>query len=476
MSNSYLYLTVLVSAIGGLLFGYDIGVISGVLEMPRFKETFNWNSPLEKGFIVSSLHLGCLLGCIISSWMCDGLGRRWTIILGALVFCLGGAFQTLATSLPFLFSGRIISGIAIGTLSMAVPLFLAEIAPKHLRGRLVSCHQLAITIGILVSFCINFACSSIADDGSWRIPLAMQMVISALMAFGMLFLPASPRWLMSRGRVDQAATALRRIRGSAGPEVQQELDEVQDSIRLEREIGHGTWKECFSNGMWRRTLIGITLQAFQQLTGINAVLYYAPQIVRAAGFNNLQVALLATAGTGLINMCMTLPGIYLVDRVGRRVLLVSGGIMCALWMSLLGILMAVYGPTYDVKAVPFVCLAAVYLFTASFSYSWGPTSWVYPSELYPLRIRAKAMSMTTASNWLFNFLVAQAVPGLLQSIDWGLYLIFAGFGLGMALWVYFAVPETKGKSLEEVDALFGHSRPQHYTEAYMKQYIPIGGH
>jgi len=340
----------------------------------------------------------------------------------------------------------------------------------------VSMQQLAITIGILVSFLINLACSYIPGDISWRIPFGIQVLISVLMAIGVIFLPMSPRWLLLKGRAEQASQNLVKVRGGDSVDVRGEYEEMKDSIRLEHEIGNGSWKELFINGMWKRVALGVALQMFQQLTGINAVMYYAPAILGKAGFHDLSAKLIGTAGTGVVNVVMTFPGIFLVDRLGRRPLLISGAILMAVMMAVLGALIGVFGPTFDNHAIPYVCLVMMYLFVASFAYSWGPIGWIYPSEIYPMRIRAKATSMTTASNWLFNFIVAEIVPVLMTQINWGVYLLFAGFGILMAAWVVLTVPETKGKSLEEIDTLFGQQGASHAGEAELKRNLAAGGH
>jgi len=472
----YLALSVFTTAIGGMLFGYDIGVINGVLVMGPFRDTFNWQTKFEEGFIVSSLQLGCFIGCLIAAFLCDSLGRKRSILGGAVLFCTGGAIQTASSTLGVLYLGRIIAGLAIGMLSMAVPLYLSEISPKQLRGRLISTYQLAITIGILVSFLINLACSTIQSNNSWRVPFAIQVVISAMMAISMIFLPASPRWLASRGRCIEAETALVKVRGGDSPDVQHELHDINESISLQREIGDGSWSELFVGGMWRRLGIGVLLQAFQQLTGINAIMYYAPQILSKAGFTGLQVLLIATAGTGIVNVLMTLPGIFLVDRLGRKPMLLIGSAGIAATMAILGAMIGAYGPNFANHAAPYVCLAMMYIFTASFAATWGPIGWIIPAEIYPLRIRAKAMAITTASNWLFNFIVAQVVPELMASINWGLYLIFAAFGVIMGVWVLFILPETKGKSLEEIDRIFGQEGLTDAREATLKETMVAGGH
>jgi sugar porter (SP) family MFS transporter len=296
------------------------------------------------------------------------------------------------------------------------------------------------------------------------------------MAIGLFFLPMSPRWLLSKDRTEEASRNLIKVRGGETASVHSEYDEMLEAVRLEKEIGNGSWGELVGNGMWKRVLIGVVLQMFQQLTGINAVMYYAPSILKKAGFMDLQISLLATAGTGVVNVLMTLPGMFLVDRLGRRPLLISGAVLMAATMTVLGTMIAIYGPDFTNTTIPYVCLIMMYLFVASFAYSWGPIGWVYPSEIYPLRIRAKATSITTASNWLFNFIVGFTVPELMATINWGLYLIFAGFGLLMCVWVLVWVPETKGRSLEEIDRIFGQEGASHAAEAELKKNMAVGGH
>jgi len=340
----------------------------------------------------------------------------------------------------------------------------------------VSMQQLAITVGILVAFILNWVCAKIPSDSSWRVPFGLQVVISVLMAIGLMFLPSSPRWLVSHNYVQLGEQALTKLRGGDSPDVKAEFEEIQENIRLEREIGDGSWSELFTDGMWKRLAIGVALQMFQQLTGINAVMYYAPKILGASGFSDTDVKLLANAGTGVVNVLMTFPGIFLVDRLGRRPLLISGALLMAAFMAALGGMIAVFGPNYENHAVPYACLVMVYLFVSAFAYSWGPIGWIYPSEIYPLRIRAKATSLTTSSNWLFNFIIAQIFPALLSAINWGVMFVFAGFAVSMAAWVWLSVPETKGKSLEEIDGLFGQQGATHAGEAELKKTMAAGGH
>ncbi|RKP13961.1 general substrate transporter, partial [Piptocephalis cylindrospora] len=444
--------------IGGVLFGYDSGVINGVLAMTPFQQTFQWKNSAMKGFIVSSLQLGCFLGSLGAGYFCEKFGRKRSVLGGASLFVIGGALQASAHGIPQLIVSRIIAGFAVGILSMGVPLYLSEVAPAKIRGTLVSMQQLAITLGILIAFWIDYGTLNISGNNSWRVPFGIQVGIAGIMAIGMIFLPESPRWLMDNNLEERAEANINRLRNEraiASGETAAEVSEIRESIAFECEVGSGKWSELFVNGMWRRTLIGVLIQIFQQLTGINAVMYYASSILAQAGFDSQSTALLATAGSGIVNVVFTFPGLYFIDRAGRRPLLLSGAAIMTVGMVILGVLIAVYGPEFSNTAAPYGCLVMMYIFTAGFAFSWGPIGWVYPSEIYPLRIRSKAIALTTASNWLFNFAVSQLVPVLMEAIDWGLYIIFAAFGLIMLIWVYFYVPETKGKTLEEIDLMFG---------------------
>ncbi|ORY00514.1 sugar transporter [Basidiobolus meristosporus CBS 931.73] len=451
----YAYFAAGIASIGGLLFGYDVGVISGVLDMEAFHIQFQYTSAFSKGFIVSSLTLGCFVGSLAAYFVADFYGRRFSIICGGIIFTIGGVVQTSAFSLGQLYAGRILSGLAIGVLSMTVPLYQSEIAPKHIRGSLVGFHQLAITFGILVSFFVNYGSSFLSGNITWRLPLAMQIAPSVVLVFCMLFLPKTPRWLVSQGRKDEALKVLKKI--CLTPD--DELIEIELNIQFEREIGPGSWSELLGPNLFIRLLIGVSIQAFQQLTGINAIMYYAPLILHSLGFGDSGARLLATALNGVVNFVFTIPCIIFLDKLGRRILLLVGSIVMAITMSVLAAIFAVYTPTDpQQQTYSYACLAIIFCFVAVFAFTWGPIGWVYPSEIYPNRVRAKCLSITTATNWTFNFLVGLIVPKLMESIKWGLYGIFALFGLIMFTNVFFFVPETKGLSLEEIDQMFDYKR------------------
>ncbi|ORX79278.1 general substrate transporter [Basidiobolus meristosporus CBS 931.73] len=442
----YVYLTAAAAAIGGLLFGYDVGVISGVHVMPSFEQRFDTQGKaLKVGFIVSSLVLGCFFGSFAASWLADRFGRRTSILIGGIVFTIGGALQASSFGVGQLIAGRIIAGLAVGLLSMVVPLYQSELAPKDIRGTLVSMQQLAITIGILISFLFGWG---------WKLESPtchpMRGLVDPVHHHSVP--PKIPRWLASQGRTEEALQVLRKV----GNKPDEEMEDINEALRLEKEMGNPTWRELFGPLLRRRVIIGLAIQAFQQLTGINAVMYYAPTIFKSAGLDGTNSALIATAINGAVNVLFTIPAVLYVDRAGRRPLLLIGAGFMAIAMLIVGTLIAIYSPrNFDVIAAGYSSIAMIYLFVAFFAFTWGPIGWIYPSEIYPTRVRAKCMSLTTASNWTFNFIIGLVVPPLIESINWGVYVIFGACGVLMFIFVYFCVPETKGKSLEQIDHMFG---------------------
>jgi sugar porter (SP) family MFS transporter len=455
MANIYIILTACVATIGGFLFGYDVGSISGSIAMDQFLTVFPsvTQNDLLKGFTVSSFTAGCFIGALSTSKLADRFGRKYSCMAGAGIFSVGALLQTLANLLPLFIAGRIIAGFANGMLSTIIPLYLAELSPKEIRGGLVGAQELTVTIGMLVSFLASFGTHRLEGDIAFRLLFGIQLAFSLVMLIGMSVLPRSPRWLISRGRIEEAKLVLKRVR-STEDDAMRELEEIQEAIRIEQEIGTGAWSELKENGMLHRVWIGVGLQMFQQLTGINVIMHYSNAILKTAGFKGGQLTLLGTVMTGVVNVLMSLSSIYLIDRYGRRILLLWGALIMAASLSVLSILIAVYQPDFSVESIPWVCLIMICIFVGGYAFSWGPICWVYPSEIYPQRIRAKAVSLSTASNWLFNLLTSLLAPVLMSAIDWGFYLILVGFHVTMYVWVFFTVPETKGISQEEMDTVF----------------------
>lgn len=468
----FVYTIACFSAIGGFLFGYDIGVISGILPMEYFRATFP-SGPAKEGSIVASLLAGCFAGALISGYLADKISRKYSMLVGSVIFIIGGILQATTNTFAQLYVGRVISGISVGILSAIVPLYQAEVSPKEIRGRLVSLQQLFITIGIAVSFWIDYGCEKISSDSQWRIPLGIQVIPAAILAVSTIFLPFSPRWLLDHDRDEEGLKVIADLRSNgdkSDANVLSEYNEIKENVKFEREFAAKSYYELVKKGpenIRRRMILGIVIQIFQQFTGINAILYYAPQIFVNAGLADNSSRLLATGINGVVNMLCTIPAIIWVDKWGRRPTFISGGFLMGCAMLIIGIILGVTGIEYydpnleknfmrlDSKTNSYVIIFFIYFFVGSFAYSWGPNGWIYPSEIYPLRIRGKALSVTTAANWISNTIIGFVTPIMLNNITWGTYIFFGICCWLMGVVVYIFFPETKNKSLEEMDELFG---------------------
>ncbi|KAI9095581.1 sugar transporter [Phlyctochytrium arcticum] len=478
MGNMYNYMVSFGAAMGGLLFGYEIGVIGQVLEMDTFGRYFDYlkfdaveNKYVSNGFkaertgnITMFFLLGCLGGAIIVSWMADFLGRKRSILVGGILFCIGVVLQFIANTLGLLYGGRVVSGLGIGILSMVVPLFIGETAPTHLRGRMIAIQQLMITIGILIASIVNAiiikTTETRGDELEWRLALAMQMVPGVSVVFINIFMPYSPRWLANRDRDTEALKTLARLRGVDinDTAVQAEYREIKESIELERQVGNGSWSELLKKGIINRVVFVFILQMFQQWTGINFILYYAPDLIQRMGFNKEQATIPFNIANNFINVIGTFPGMYLVERSGRRKLLIWGGL--GMGISQFIACLAV-GLSKSTPAWSWVAIFAVYGFILNFSSTWGPVVWVYQSEIFGLRVRAKGTGVGTMSNWGFNAVIAKLGPIMSDKIDFYSYLVFGTIGIAMATFTWAFIPETMGKSLEDMDELFGAEGARH---------------
>ncbi|CAM0134845.1 unnamed protein product, partial [Umbelopsis sp. WA50703] len=455
---------------------YDVGVLSGCVLMKDFQERFIVGSITET-LLVSVLMAGAFFGALISGPLADFIGRKRSIVLGTAVYIFGSIIQTAADGTGLMIAGRVISGVSIGQLSMLVPLYQSEIAPKELRGRLITMQQFAITIGIAVAFWIDFGTINWEGSRSWRFPMGIRLIPAFFLLFGMIFMPYSPRWLMAKGRDLEALKTIAFLRGNTSlsdQTVQMIFTEIKQSVVFEQKFTSQTYWEIFRSGHEhnrRRIYLGIAVQVFQQLTGINVVVYYAADIFSSAGVPGTTAALFANGVDGMVNVLATIPTIFFIDKWGRRPTLISGAVSCCVCMLVLAVVLAtnsLEGTTVssdvtgtgsialilDSKPSTVVIMVFLYLFVACYAYSWGPVGWIYPAELYPQRLRAKALGITTAANWLFNFAISQLAPPMLNGIHWGTYLVFAIFCAIMAFTVWLDFPETKGKSLEEIDLLF----------------------
>ncbi|MDK2955820.1 MAG: transporter, family, galactose:H+ symporter [Desulfovibrionales bacterium] len=437
--SKLVYIVAAIAATGGLLFGFDTGVISGALLFLR--ETFQIGSA-GQGIVVSSVLVGCIFGAAMSGRLTDVFGRKLVILVTALIFALGSVVSSLAPGVGLLIGGRVIIGLAIGVASYAVPLYISEMSPPKVRGALVSLNQLMITIGILVSYFVDGAFAH--TEWTWRWMFFVGVVPAVVLFLGMLFLPRSPRWLATQDREGEARKVLLRL---GVPDADGELGEMRKSRTAE---GHGELRELLSPWVRPALIIGVGVMFVQQCTGINTVIYYAPTIFEMAGFDSAAAAIGATVSVGVINVIFTVVSIYLIDRLGRKPLLYIG--LAGMVLSLFALGLAFHFQQILGGGLKWFTMGSLLVYIASFAISLGPIAWLLIAEVYPAHIRGVGMSVATLSNWLFNFIVALT---FLAIIDWlgqaGAFWLYAAMGVLGLVFTWLFIPETKGVSLETIE-------------------------
>nr|GAT54428.1 hexose transport-related protein [Mycena chlorophos] len=484
VQNPRLLRLAMITTLGALCYGYEQGAYSQVLVMdafvndPRFARIAN--DANFKGWSVSTLGLGGWAGALSNGYLCDVISRRWTLLLGALICLLGTALTTGAQNAAWMFVGRFFIGWAVGSLSAAVPLYNSEISPPELRGTVVSIQQFSIVTGICISFWVGFGTNFISEtnSASWRVCLAGQGVPALALALLSFTLPYTPRWLIRKGRNDEALRTLAWLRRM--PEdseiIQLEYTEIQAEALFEAETtaekfpnltGKDAWTEfklqfaqfgqLFTTiHMFRRTAIACLTQFFQQMSGIDAIVYYAPTIFQSLGLPGRTVSLLAAGVIGVVFPISTVPAIATIDRVGRRPLLIFGGSGMALMLILIAALSATYEPEWSNSAAAWTTATFIWIYVAFFGTSWGPVI----SEVFPLSTRAHGVALGASANWMTNFIVGKVVPDMLNVFKYGTYLFFLMFMLMGIAFAYWVLPETFGKSLEEMDFAFGSGEGQ----------------
>ncbi|KAK8184886.1 general substrate transporter [Phyllosticta capitalensis] len=473
------YLLCAFAAFGGILFGYDSGYISGVLAMDYFKLEFGhpnstdttnaYNGYLyhtwEKSLITSILSAGTFFGALFAGSVSDWIGRRDTVIAGCGVFTVGVIMQVASTEVGLLVAGRIIAGLGVGFVSATIIMYMSEIAPKGVRGAIVSGYQFAVTIGLLLASCVDQGTHKRMDSGSYRIPIALQFLWALILAGGLALLPESPRYYVKKDRVEKAAEALATLRGQPKESdfVQQELAELIANYRHEMENMNSSWLDCFSGG-WspsgnlRRVVLGTAMQCFQQFTGINFIFYYGTTFFQQVGIEN---SFLISVITNVVNVVSTPVSFWTIEKIGRRPLLIYGALgmlVCEFIVAIVGTA-AAGSHSANIVLIVFVC---IYIFF--FASTWGPAAWVVIGEVYPLPIRAKGVALATASNWLWNFVLGYVTPYMVDADEGNLgakvFFVWGSTCTLCALFAYFMVPETKGLSLEQVDRMLEETTPQ----------------
>ncbi len=433
----FVYVAAGIAALGGFLFGYDLVVISGAILF--IKQQFAL-SPTTEEVVVSAVVFGAMIGAAMGGTLADRFGRRVVLILTAATFAVGALGTALATTVTWLIVGRVVVGLGVGMVSIATPLYISEISPDNARGRLVSLFMLVGGSGSLIAFLVDYAFSTFHE---WRWMFGLGAIPAVMLGIGMMFLPESPRWLASHGLVDKARSVLRRLRGTAN--VEDELQGIQTGLGHQR----GGWAELVSPTVRPALIVGIGLGICQRVTGVNLAFFYAPTIFEFAGFESTSVDILASVGLGVIMVLMTMVAMQLLDRVGRRPLLLIGFTGMVLSLSVLGLAFAV--PRGSLLG--WIVVGSLMLLVGSWMVGPGTVVFVLLSEIYPLKIRGLAMSVATMVLWGSYLVVTLTFLTLTQLLgNSGTFLFYSLLGIGAWLFVYFFVPETKGKSLEEIQA------------------------
>jgi len=423
-------------ALGGLLYGYDMGVISGALLF--IKDDIPLNSFTE-GLVVSSMLVGAIIGSGSSGPMSDRLGRRRVVFIIAIIYIVGALILALAPSMEILVLGRLVIGLAVGGSTAIVPVYLSEMAPTEQRGSLSSLNQLMITIGILSSYLINYAFTPIEG---WRWMLGLAIVPSIILLVGVAFMPESPRWLLEH-RSEKAARDVMKLTFST-TEIDKEIADMKEINR----ISDSTWNVLKSPWLRPTLIIGCTFALLQQIIGINAIIYYAPSIFSKAGLGDA-TSILGTVGIGTVNVLITIVAIMIIDKIDRKRLLIIGNI--GMVSSLL--IMAVLIWTMGIQSSAWIIVACLSLFIIFFGFTWGPVLWVMLPELFPMRARGAATGMAALVLSIGSLLVAQFFPILTEVLPVEqVFLIFAAIGIGALIFVIKYLPETRGRSLEEIEA------------------------
>ncbi|XP_024382078.1 sugar transport protein MST4 [Physcomitrium patens] len=475
----FVIMVCIVAASGGLMFGYDVGISGGVTSMDEFLAKF-FPAVLEKKraaaatesayckyddqklqAFTSSLYIAALVSTFFSSYTTMHYGRKATMLIAGIAFCLGVIFTAAAAEIIMLIIGRVLLGWGVGFANQAVPLYLSEMAPSKWRGALNILFQLAVTIGILFANLVNYGTEKMARNG-WRVSLAIAGLPAIFITLGGILLPDTPNSLVQRGKHERARQVLRKIRGIEN--VEEEFDDILIASNEAAAVKHP-----FRNILKRRNrpqlVISMILQFFQQFTGINAIMFYAPVLFQTLGFAS-SASLYSAVIVGAVNVLATCVAITLVDRIGRRWLLLEACIQMFVAQTAIAIILALgldgnYMPTY----LGWIAVALICVYVSSFAWSWGPLGWLIPSEIFPLETRSAGQAITVSTNMVFTFLIAQVFLSMLCTFKWGIFLFFAAWVVVMFLFTYFFIPETKGIPIEEMDLVW----TRHW---FWKNYVP----
>ncbi len=437
--NRFVVRVAIIAAVGGFLFGYDTGIIGQAL--PFIRDDLD-TSTFESEAVVSSLLIGAAVGAVISGWTAGAIGRRKTKIMSGAVYTLAALAAALAPSAWWLILARFVLGLSVGTASFVSPMYISELTPPRIRGGVTTFNQLMVTSGIFIAYVAGWALAGVTHE--WRWMLALGAIPGLVLAIGMLFQPESPRWLVEQDREDDARAVLERARSGG---VDDELDDIREAAAQE-----GSVRDLLGGTVRPMVAVGLGLAIFQQLIGINTVIYYAPTILGLAGVDTSS-AVTQTVFIGLTNVVFTIVAVVLIDRFGRRAFLLTGTALCVGALTLLGVVFA-WGALKS--SAGWLALVALLVYIAGFAVGLGPVFWLMISEIFPLRVRGAAMSVSTVGNWLANFAISLTFLSLVSAIHpYGTFWVYAALGVVALVFFYSKVPETRDRSLEEIQRDLG---------------------
>ncbi|KAJ7973608.1 putative Sugar transporter [Quillaja saponaria] len=470
--TAFVVVTCLVAAMGGLIFGYDLGISGGVTSMEPFLEKFFPSvykkqidaSALENQYckfdselltlFTSSLYLAALVASFLASAITRIFGRKISMCIGGLVFLAGSVLNGAATNVEMLIVGRLLLGAGIGFANQSVPVYLSEMAPAKIRGALNMGFQMAITIGIFSANLINYGTAKIKGGWGWRLSLALAAVPAIMMTVGSVFLPDTPNSILERGNTEKAKKMLQKIRGT--PNVDEEFQDLIDASEAAKLV-QNQWSNILQPRYRPQLIFCILIPFFQQLTGINVITFYAPVLFKTLGFGD-DASLISAVISGAVNVVATLVSIFTVDKVGRRFLFLEGGFQMLICQTAVGVMIGmnfgVSGEGSLTKLEANLLLFLICGYVAAFAWSWGPLGWLVPSEICPLEIRSAGQAINVSVNMLLTFVIAQLFLAMLCHLKFGLFLFFAGFVVIMTVFIYLLLPETKNVPIEEMNSVW----------------------
>ncbi|KAL0934976.1 high-affinity glucose [Colletotrichum truncatum] len=475
----------LLASLGGFSFGYDQGVISIINVMKQFHEVFpDAATPFGKGFMTGMLEFGAFLGCLFMPTLADKISRKRALTVVVAIFNIGAIMQTAAPSYGVLVAGRTIGGIGVGTLAMGSPIYISEIAPPNLRGTLLVLESISIVTGVVISFFITYGTRHMAGEVSFRLPLGLQMVCSTLLGIGINFYPYSPRWLALVNRPQEALDSLVRLRRLPADDHRVQAEhrgiisevEVQKIVQERNHPGKGFWaleflgwRDLFSRKLWRRTAVAVGIAFFQQFSGINAFIYYAPTLFQSLGQSE-EMALIMSGVFNILQLVAVAACFFIIDKVGRRPLAIFGGLGGGTAWAIMAILTGVYSKNWAANpAAGWGAVAMAFVFVLLYGISYSPLGWILAAEVYPNSHRSKGVALGTATVWLCNFIVGVATPPMMDQLGFGTYVFFGAWCFIASVWAFYLVPETKGKTLEQMDEVFKDTSAQEEKEIIRQQ-------